>query len=392
MAEAEQAFAGKSNVTVIVAGPLVQCRQVKDFRARVAPDEPFRRYQCPIMVASCFHACRSSLPSDGPHFFTVRFCADGYITDEVGRRVRFVLIAAMPVRRSCLPVLDAESCGAAFIVPVVVHVIQPGRPGHGHVDTVAVLHIRRAHDRFIFGQDHVDSLVGDGAAEERYRGLVVHPLTRGNLHIAEVLDGRMPDTDVVDAFDRPIATAVQDVQVLVVLVLVIAVRRLDVIHEELRRRDTFAERLADDAAFLGLHVRQFPAIGRRALVVNTAGCRLVEMENAVDDFPAEDHDGTGRQGPQGQRRPGREHMRGRNHETDHEDGAQDFLKAPTRYVRQDEELHAVLDVKGLRVADPHAADVGVLIAHVDIACQRHAGNIVFSLDLRLWMVVEYVFY
>ena len=82
----------------------------------------------------------------------------------------------------------------------------------------------------------------------------------------------------------------------------------------------------------------------------------------------------------------------RNHEPDSKYGPEYFLKAATRYVRQDEELHAVLDVKCLRVADPHAADVGVLIAHVDVSCQRHAGNIVFSLDLRLWMVVEYVFY
>ena len=116
------------------------------------------------------------------------------------------------------------------------------------------------------------------------------------------------------------------------------------------------------------------------------------MENAVDDFTAEDHDGTGRQSPQGQGRPSGKHMRGRDHEADHKHGAQNLFEAPTRYVRQDEELHAVLDVKGLRVADPHTANISVLIAHVDIAGQRHASDIIFRLDLRLWMVVKYVFY
>ena len=140
--------------------------------------------------------------------------------------------------------------------------IEPGRPRHGHIDAVAVLHIRRAHDRLILSQGHVDGLVGDGAAEKQYRGLVVRPFTCFNLHVAKVLDGRVPDADVIDAFDRPVATTVQNVQVLVVLVLVIAVRRLDVIHKELRRRDTLTKRLADDAAFLGLYVRQFPAISR----------------------------------------------------------------------------------------------------------------------------------
>ena len=116
------------------------------------------------------------------------------------------------------------------------------------------------------------------------------------------------------------------------------------------------------------------------------------MENAVDDFPAKNHDGAGRQRTQSQRRPSDKHGRRCDHEADHKDGAQNFLDAPTRYVRQDEELHTVLDVKDLRVADPHTTDVGVLIAHVDIACQRHAGDIIFRLDFRLWMVVKYVFY
>ena len=116
------------------------------------------------------------------------------------------------------------------------------------------------------------------------------------------------------------------------------------------------------------------------------------MENAVDDFPAKDHDSAGRQRTQSQGRPADKHGRRCDHESDHKDGAQNLFEATTRYVRQDEELHAVLDVEGLRVADPHATDVGVLIAHIGIACQRHAGDIVFSLDLRLWMVVKYVFY
>ena len=72
----------------------------------------------------------------------------------------------------------------------------------------------------------------------------------------------MANTDIIDAFDRPVTATVQDVQILVVLVLVIAVRRFDVIHKELWRRDTLAKGLTDDAAFLSLYVRQLPAISR----------------------------------------------------------------------------------------------------------------------------------
>ena len=72
----------------------------------------------------------------------------------------------------------------------------------------------------------------------------------------------MSDPDVRDAVDRTVPAAIQHIQILVVYILVSAVRRLDVIHKELRRRDTLTKRLADDAAFLGLYVRQFPSISR----------------------------------------------------------------------------------------------------------------------------------
>ena len=141
MTEAEHAFASKCDISVIITVAFVQRRQVEDFRACVASDNPFRRGHGTV-VTTYFHALRSVLSADSPHFVAVRFCADGHITDEAGRRVRFIHVAATPVRRPGLPVLDAEPCGAAFIIPVVVHVVQPGRPGHGHIDAVAVLHIR----------------------------------------------------------------------------------------------------------------------------------------------------------------------------------------------------------------------------------------------------------
>ena len=254
-------FTGKRDIAVIIAVTYIQRRQVENLRAFIAPDDPLTCEHRTIMI-TYFHACRSDLPSDGPHFITVRFCANRNVSDATGRRVRFVHIAAIPVRRPGFPVLDAKPCSASFIVSVVIHVIQPGRPGHGHIDAVTVLHIRRAHDRLILGQGHVDGLVGDGAAEKRYRPLVIGAGASLYLHIAKILDRRVADTDVVDAFNRPVATTVQDVQILVVLVLIIAVRRFDVIHKELWRRDTLAKGLADDAAFLGLYVRQLPAISR----------------------------------------------------------------------------------------------------------------------------------
>ena len=131
--------------------------------------------------------------------------------------------------------------------------------------------------------------------------MVIRTQSLFNLYGLKVIYRSVPDTDVFNRINRPVASAKKNIQVLyvfftailmgifkipVVFYLIRFRLRLDVVHQKLPGRHRRSVRLANKISLMGLHLRKVPAVCRRGFLF--LRMRLVNMKKTVNQLPAKD--------------------------------------------------------------------------------------------------------
>ena len=161
--------------------------------------------------------------------------------------------------------------------------IETGRKFQRDVERRCFGAVARARDGLALHELDADTLVERCVFKKGYRFLVICADARLELDAREIADVRVVDADIVDAVDRAVASAVEQVEILLII------DRLDVLLKELRRGDALAVRLADDCARRRGRCRQVPAIGLRRLVVVPVDIVNRLRKDGVDDLTAQKH-------------------------------------------------------------------------------------------------------
>ena len=164
--------------------------------------------------------------------------------------------------------------------------IEAGRKFKRDIERRRFCAVARACDGLALYKLDADALVERCIFKKGYRLLAICAEARLKLNARKIADVGIVDADIVDAVDRAVAAAVEQIEVLLVI------DRLDVLLKQLRRWDAFDVRLTDDCARRCGRRRQVPPVGLRRLVVVPVDIVNRLWEDCVDDLAAQKHHGT----------------------------------------------------------------------------------------------------
>ena len=200
-----------------------------------------------------------------------------------------VFVKIVPAVALAFAVLEQKFCGRIVVVSLVIDMIETGRKFQRDVERRRSRAVTRARDALALYKLDADALVKRRIFKKGYWFLVIRAEARLELDAREIADVGVVDADIVDAVDRAVAAAVEQIEVLLVI------DRLDVLLEELRCRDALAVRLADDCARRCGRCRQVPAVGLGLLVVIPIDIVNRLWEYRIDDLTAQKHDSAARE-------------------------------------------------------------------------------------------------